>query len=145
MRGCLFELVYIHFSLLHPSLHPSLLLHPSLHPSLSSTKTSMEALIHHFKLFTEGFPVPPGATYTAIEAPKVGSSVTRSSVPTHSPTLFPPHPAIVDTHHVCCSGCSGPCVCCSRLVLIHMHVGGQLDNVLSLFVCVCWVSCVCVL
>ena len=30
----------------------------------------MEALIHHFKLFTQGYSVPAGATYTAIEAPK---------------------------------------------------------------------------
>ena len=30
----------------------------------------MEALIHHFKLFTQGFTVPAGSTYTAIEAPK---------------------------------------------------------------------------
>ena len=31
----------------------------------------MEALIHHFKLFTEGVNVPPGSTYTVVEAPKV--------------------------------------------------------------------------
>ena len=31
---------------------------------------SMEALIHHFKLFTEGFRVPPGETYQAIESPR---------------------------------------------------------------------------
>ena len=30
----------------------------------------MEALIHHFKLYTQGFTVPAGATYTGIEAPK---------------------------------------------------------------------------
>ena len=31
---------------------------------------SMEALIHHFKLVTEGFRVPPGQVYTAIESPR---------------------------------------------------------------------------
>ena len=40
-------------------------------PSRKEMKDSMEALIHHFKLFTEGVQVPPGSTYTAIEAPKV--------------------------------------------------------------------------
>jgi NADH-quinone oxidoreductase subunit D len=39
-------------------------------PARAEMKRSMEALIHHFKLYTEGFHVPPGATYTAVEAPK---------------------------------------------------------------------------
>ena len=39
-------------------------------PSRVITKTSMETLISHFKLFSEGFQVPPGEAYTAIEAPK---------------------------------------------------------------------------
>jgi len=39
-------------------------------PPRGEMKRSMEALIHHFKLYTEGFHVPPGETYTAIEAPK---------------------------------------------------------------------------
>jgi NADH:ubiquinone oxidoreductase subunit D len=33
-------------------------------------KQSMEALIHHFKLYTEGFHVPAGETYKGVEAPK---------------------------------------------------------------------------
>ena len=39
-------------------------------PKRSEMKHSMEALIHHFKLYTEGFHVPAGATYTAVESPK---------------------------------------------------------------------------
>ena len=39
-------------------------------PKRGEMKTSMEALIHHFKLYTEGFHVPAGETYAAIEAPK---------------------------------------------------------------------------
>jgi len=39
-------------------------------PSRGEMKRSMEALIHHFKLYTEGFHVPDGDTYTAVEAPK---------------------------------------------------------------------------
>jgi len=39
-------------------------------PRRVEMKRSMEALIHHFKLFTEGFHVPAGATYTATESPK---------------------------------------------------------------------------
>ncbi len=39
-------------------------------PSRADMKQSMEALIHHFKLYTEGYHVPAGETYTAVEAPK---------------------------------------------------------------------------
>ena len=39
-------------------------------PTRSDMKTSMEALIHHFKLYTEGFHVPEGEVYCAVEAPK---------------------------------------------------------------------------
>jgi NADH-quinone oxidoreductase subunit D len=39
-------------------------------PKKEDLKNSMEALIHHFKLFSEGFRVPKGEIYTAVEAPK---------------------------------------------------------------------------
>ena len=39
-------------------------------PKKSELKNSMEALIHHFKLFSEGYRVDPGEIYTAVEAPK---------------------------------------------------------------------------
>ena len=39
-------------------------------PKRAEMKRSMEALIHHFKLHTEGFHTPPGEVYAAVEAPK---------------------------------------------------------------------------
>jgi NADH-quinone oxidoreductase subunit D len=39
-------------------------------PTRAELKRSMEALIHHFKLYTEGFHVPAGESYAAVEAPK---------------------------------------------------------------------------
>jgi NADH-quinone oxidoreductase subunit D len=39
-------------------------------PKRAEMKRSMEALIHHFKLYTEGFHVPEGEVYAAVEAPK---------------------------------------------------------------------------
>jgi NADH-quinone oxidoreductase subunit D len=44
--------------------------HKIVPPSRGEMKRSMEALIHHFKLYTEGFHVPAGEVYAAVEAPK---------------------------------------------------------------------------
>ena len=39
-------------------------------PIRTEMKEDMESMIHHFKLFTEGYRVPVGQTYQAVEAPK---------------------------------------------------------------------------
>jgi len=44
--------------------------HKLVPPRREEMKEDMESLIHHFKLFTEGFCIPEGETYTAVEAPK---------------------------------------------------------------------------
>ncbi len=44
--------------------------HKLVPPHREDMKEDMEALIHHFKLFTEGFCIPEGETYAAVEAPK---------------------------------------------------------------------------
>jgi len=54
-------------------------------PTRAQVKQSMEALIHHFKLYTEGVIVPAGETYTATEAPKGEMGVLLVSNGTNKP------------------------------------------------------------
>ncbi len=54
-------------------------------PKRSEMKHSMEALIHHFKLYTEGFKVPAGEAYGAVEAPKGEFAVYLVSDGTNKP------------------------------------------------------------
>ncbi len=54
-------------------------------PKRGDMKTSMEALIHHFKLYTEGFHVPAGEVYAAVEAPKGEFGVYMVSDGTNKP------------------------------------------------------------
>ena len=54
-------------------------------PKRGDMKHSMEALIHHFKLYTEGYHVPAGETYTAVEAPKGEFAVYLVSDGTNKP------------------------------------------------------------
>ena len=54
-------------------------------PSRSEMKQSMEALIHHFKLYTEGYRVPKGEVYAAVEAPKGEFAVYLVSNGTNKP------------------------------------------------------------
>jgi len=54
-------------------------------PPKKDLKESMEAVIHHFKLFSEGFRVPEGEIYTAVEAPKGEFGVYLISDGSHKP------------------------------------------------------------
>ena len=54
-------------------------------PPREELETSMEAVIHHFKLFTEGDSVPPGDAYVAVESPRGEHGVYLSSDGTHKP------------------------------------------------------------
>ncbi|ESK85634.1 nadh-ubiquinone oxidoreductase 49 kda [Moniliophthora roreri MCA 2997] len=59
--------------------------HKLVPPPRASMKESMESLIHHFKIFSEGYSVPPGETYSAIEAPKGEMAVYLVSDGTNRP------------------------------------------------------------
>ena len=74
-------------------------------PKRSDMKTSMEALIHHFKLYTEGFHVPAGEIYAAVEAPKGEFGVYLVSDGTNKPykakLRAPGFPHLAAMDHVC--------------------------------------------
>jgi NADH-quinone oxidoreductase subunit D len=59
--------------------------HKIVPPRREEMKRSMEALIHHFKLYTEGFKVPAGEVYAAVEAPKGEFGVYLVSEGTNQP------------------------------------------------------------
>ena len=54
-------------------------------PSRSLMKTDMESLIHHFKYYSEGFPVAPGLAYCSVEAPKGEFGITMVADGTAKP------------------------------------------------------------
>ncbi|SFI75072.1 NADH-quinone oxidoreductase subunit D [Albimonas pacifica] len=74
-------------------------------PKRSDMKTSMEALIHHFKLYTEGFHVPAGEIYAAVEAPKGEFGVYLVSDGTNKPYRVklraPGYAHLASMDHIC--------------------------------------------
>jgi len=74
-------------------------------PRRAEMKGSMEALIHHFKLYTEGFRVPEGEIYTAIEAPKGEFGVYMIADGTNKPYRLkiraPGFPHLAAMHTMC--------------------------------------------
>ncbi|WP_370373089.1 NADH-quinone oxidoreductase subunit D [Henriciella pelagia] len=74
-------------------------------PRRGDMKRSMEALIHHFKLYTEGFHVPEGEVYAAVEAPKGEFGVYLVSDGTNRPyrakIRAPGYPHLAAMDHLC--------------------------------------------
>ncbi|MEL6769305.1 MAG: NADH-quinone oxidoreductase subunit D [Pseudomonadota bacterium] len=74
-------------------------------PTRGDMKTSMESLIHHFKLYTEGFRVPAGEIYAAVEAPKGEFGVYLVSDGTNKPyrakLRAPGFPHLAAMDHIC--------------------------------------------
>jgi NADH-quinone oxidoreductase subunit D len=74
-------------------------------PRRGEMKRSMEALIHHFKLYTEGFHVPPGEVYVAVEAPKGEFGVFLVADGTNKPykckVRSPGFAHLQAMHHIC--------------------------------------------
>ena len=74
-------------------------------PNRGDMKSSMEALIHHFKLYTEGFHVPEGDIYACVEAPKGEFGIYLVSDGTNKPYRVkiraPGFPHLAAMDHIC--------------------------------------------
>ncbi len=74
-------------------------------PKRADMKSSMEALIHHFKLYTEGFHVPEGEIYACVEAPKGEFGIFLVSDGTNKPYRVkiraPGFPHLAAMDHIC--------------------------------------------
>jgi NADH-quinone oxidoreductase subunit D len=74
-------------------------------PRRAEMKSSMEALIHHFKLYTEGFHVPAGEAYAYVEAPKGEFGVYLVADGTNKPYRLkiraPSYPHLAAMDHLC--------------------------------------------
>ncbi|HXZ68958.1 MAG TPA: NADH-quinone oxidoreductase subunit D, partial [Alphaproteobacteria bacterium] len=79
--------------------------HKVVPPRRADMKRSMEALIHHFKLYTEGYRVPAGEVYAAVEAPKGEFGVYLVSDGTNKPyrckIRAPGYPHLAAMDHLC--------------------------------------------
>jgi len=79
--------------------------HKIVPPKREEMKRSMEALIHHFKLYTEGFHVPAGEVYAAVEAPKGEFGVylvaDGSNKPYRCKIRAPGYPHLQALEHLC--------------------------------------------
>ena len=81
--------------------------HKIVPPRRGEMKRSMEALIHHFKLYTEGFHVPAGEVYAAVEAPKGEFGVYLVSNGTNKPykcKIRPPGFPVLSAMDFLCRG-----------------------------------------
>src|ERR1700677_3205055 len=79
--------------------------HKIVPPRRAEMKRSMEALIHHFKLYTEGYHVPAGEVYAAVEAPKgeIGVYLVSdgSNKPYRCKIRAPGFPHLAALEHMC--------------------------------------------
>jgi len=94
-------------------------------PDREKMKTQMEALIYHFKIVTEGFPVPPGEVYQAVESPRgeMGYYVVSDGSPKpYRVHVRAPSFANLQTLHTMCEG---------RLIADVVAAIGSIDIVLG--------------